>query len=56
MKNSLVIIVEDDAPLRQGLSDWLSEEHEVSSFGSAEEFLLALKNIHSKPSRYFSWV
>ena len=44
MKNSLVIIVEDDAPLRQGLSDWLSEEHEVSSFGSAEEFLLALND------------
>ena len=44
MKNSLVIIVEDDAPLRQGLSDWLSEEHEISSFGSAEEFLLALND------------
>lgn len=44
MKNSLVIIVEDDAPLRQGLTDWLSPEHEVSSFESAEEFLLALND------------
>lgn len=41
MKQSLVIIVEDDAPLREGLTDWLSPEHEVISFESAEAFLAA---------------
>ena len=44
MKNSLVIIVEDDAALRQGLTDWLSHDHEVSSFESAEDFLAALND------------
>lgn len=41
MKQSLVIIVEDDTPLREGLTDWLSPEHEVISFESAEAFLAA---------------
>ena len=44
MKNSLVIIVEDDAALRQGLTDWLSHDHEVASFESAEDFLAALND------------
>ena len=44
MKNSLVIIVEDDAALRQSLTQWLSQDHEVSSFASAEDFLAALNN------------
>jgi FixJ family two-component response regulator len=44
MKNSLVIIVEDDAALRQGLTDWLSHDHEIASFGSAEDFLAALND------------
>jgi len=44
MKNSLVIIVEDDAALRQGLTDWLSHDHEVASFVSAEDFLAALND------------
>ena len=44
MKNSLVIIVEDDAALRQGLTDWLSHDHEVASFESAEDFLAVLND------------
>ena len=44
MKKSLVIIVEDDAALRQGLADWLSHDHEVASFESAEDFLAALSD------------
>ena len=44
MKKSLVIIVEDDAALRQGLTDWLSHDHEVASFESAEDFLAALND------------
>ena len=44
MKQSLVIIVEDDTPLREGLTDWLSAEHEVIGFESAEAFLAALND------------
>lgn len=44
MKNSLVIIVEDDTALRQSLTQWLSQDHEVSSFASAEDFLAALND------------
>lgn len=44
MKKSLVIIVEDDTPLRESLSAWLTQEHEVTSFESAEGFLNALHN------------
>jgi FixJ family two-component response regulator len=44
MKNSLVIIVEDDDALRQSLAEWLSQDHEVSSFASAEDFLAALND------------
>jgi FixJ family two-component response regulator len=44
MKNSQVIIVEDDAALRQSLTEWLSQDHEVSSFASAEDFLAALND------------
>jgi FixJ family two-component response regulator len=44
MKNSLVIIVEDDNALRQSLTEWLSQDHEVSSFASAEDFLAALND------------
>ena len=42
MKNARVIIVEDELAVRQGLSSWLSQEYEVSSFDSAESFLEAL--------------
>lgn len=44
MKNFLVIIVEDDTPLRESLTEWLSHENEVTSFESAEGFLKALHN------------
>lgn len=44
MKNSRVIIVEDDTALRQGLADWLSQEHTVTSFESAEAFLEAIND------------
>jgi FixJ family two-component response regulator len=44
MKKSLVIIVEDDEALRQGLTGWLSHDHEVASFESAEDFLAALND------------
>jgi FixJ family two-component response regulator len=39
MIQSRVIIVEDDTPLRQSLSEWLSEHYEVAEFESAEAFL-----------------
>jgi FixJ family two-component response regulator len=39
MKNTRVVIVEDDIPLRKSLSDWLSQDHEVSEYESAEAFL-----------------
>ena len=42
MKNSRVIIVEDDTPLRQSLSEWLSEHYEIAEFESAEAFLEAI--------------
>lgn len=48
MKKSIVIIVEDDASLRESLTDWLSHEHEVSSFESAEDFLKALNDFEFK--------
>lgn len=44
MKNSRVIIVEDELAVRQGLTDWLSQEHEVSGFESAEAFLDAIND------------
>jgi FixJ family two-component response regulator len=44
MKNTRVIIVEDEIDLREGLTDWLSEEHEVSSYESAEAFLEAIND------------
>jgi FixJ family two-component response regulator len=39
MRNSRVIIVEDELAVRQSLSDWLSQDHEVCAFDSAEAFL-----------------
>ncbi|QWE17160.1 response regulator transcription factor [Polynucleobacter sp. AP-Nino-20-G2] len=39
MKSSRVIIIEDDKALREGLTDWLAQEYEVSSYESAEDFL-----------------
>lgn len=44
MKNSRVIIVEDDTALRHGLTDWLSQEHTVAGFESAEAFLEAIND------------
>ncbi len=41
MKNSKIIIVEDELSVRQSLVDWLSQEHEISAFESAEAFLEA---------------
>jgi FixJ family two-component response regulator len=44
MKNSHVIIVEDDTALRQSLTEWLRQEHVISGFASAEDFLAALND------------
>lgn len=44
MKNSHVIIVEDDTALRQSLTEWLKQEHVISGFASAEDFLAALND------------
>ena len=44
MKSSRVIIVEDDTALREGLTDWLSQEYEISSYKSAEDFLSAIND------------
>lgn len=42
MKQTRVIIVEDEASVRQGLSSWLSQDHEVSTFETAEAFMAAI--------------
>ncbi len=44
MKSSRVIIVEDEIAVRQALTDWLSQEHQVSVFESAEEFLASYQD------------
>lgn len=44
MKNSRVVIVDDEESIRKGLSDWLSQEHEVITFESAESFLEAIND------------
>ena len=44
MKNSRVIIVDDDPDLRESLQAWLSQDYLVTAFDSAESFLLAIKD------------
>lgn len=39
MKNTRVIIIEDDAPLSRSLADWLSQDYEVICYESARQFL-----------------
>lgn len=47
MKQSRVIIVEDDVALRQSLAEWLSNEHVVSDFDSAEALIKAIDEFES---------
>ncbi len=42
MKNTRVIIVEDELAVRDVLTDWLSHDHEVRTFESANAFLNAI--------------
>jgi len=44
MKNRKVIIVDDEPLIRNSLKEFLSIDHEIISFESAEEFLGAFKN------------
>lgn len=44
MSKTRVIIVEDESSVRESLSSWLSEEHDVSGFDSAEAFLSAIND------------
>jgi len=44
MKNARVIIVDDEADIREGLEDWLSNEYTTQCFDSAESFLEAINN------------
>ncbi len=44
MKNSRVIIVDDESDIREGLQDWLSRDYLVRSFDSAESFLSAFND------------
>lgn len=44
MKNSRVIIVDDDPDLRESLQAWLSQDYLVVAFDSAESFLLSIKD------------
>jgi len=44
MRQSRVILVEDDTALRDSLSDWLSKEYLVVPFNSAEALLQALND------------
>jgi len=45
VKHTRVIIVEDDTALRQSLIEWLSIEHTVCSYESAEQLLDAIRHI-----------
>ena len=44
MKNHRVIIVDDDADIRDGLQAWLSQDYLVEAFDGAESFLDAINN------------
>ena len=44
MKNHRVIIVDDDADIRDGLQVWLSQDYLIEIFDSAESFLVAINN------------
>lgn len=44
MSKARIIIVEDELSVREGLSNWLSEEYDVSGFDSAEAFLNAIND------------
>jgi FixJ family two-component response regulator len=44
MKNTQVIIVEDDTVLRNSLTKWLSFEHQISGYQSAEDLLEAINH------------
>ena len=46
MKNSRVIIVDDDPDLRESLNAWLSQDYLVEAFDSAESFLFAIKDFN----------
>jgi len=46
MKNTRVIIVDDDSDLRESLSAWLSQDYLVEAFDSAESFLLAINDFN----------
>ena len=46
MKTHRVIIVDDDADIRDGLRVWLSTDYLVETFDSAESFLGALSNFN----------
>lgn len=48
MKNLRVMIVEDDAALRQSLTDWLSTEYVVTGFESAEALMQDLHLFESQ--------
>ena len=43
MRNSKVIIVDDEPIVRAGLENWLSQDYEVKSFDSAKSFLDAFE-------------
>lgn len=43
MRNSKVIIVDDESIVRAGLENWLSQDYEVKSFDSAKSFLDAFE-------------
>lgn len=44
MKNTRVVIIEDDEPLGRSLAEWLGQDHEVIYYSSAKEFLNAVNN------------
>ena len=44
MKNHRVIIVDDDADIRDGLQAWLSQDYLVEAFDGAESFLDPINN------------
>ena len=46
MNNQRVIVVDDDADMRDGLEAWLSQDYQVETFESAETFLNAISEFN----------
>lgn len=44
MKNTRILVIEDDLAVQRALMEWLSDEYKIQCFHCAEEFLESIKN------------